>query len=76
MWQQTLNEARTLEELKKYYEAYQLYFDLSASFKGLRDVAEIETKVNQLDDSREVKAAIRKEQAQIRKQRELENRLN
>jgi predicted esterase len=76
MWQQLLSDSRTLEESKKYYEAYQLYLDLAQSFKGLRDVAEIETKVNQLADSREVKAAIREEQAQIRKQRELESRLN
>ena len=75
-WQQLLDEARTLEESKKYYEAYQLYFDMAQSFKGLRDVAEIETKVNQLAGSREVKAAIREEQAQIRKHRELESRLN
>jgi len=76
MWQQRVNEARTLEESKKYNEAYQLYVDLAESFKGLRDVAEIETKVNQLAESREVKAAIREEQGQIRKQRELESRLN
>jgi predicted esterase len=76
MWQQLLSDARTLEESKKYNEAYQLYLDLSESFKGLRDVAEIETKVNQLAGSREVKAAIREEQAQIKKQRELESRLN
>jgi len=75
-WQQILSNARTLEEAKKYNEAYQLYLDLAANFKGLRDVAEIETKVNQLGDSRELKAAIREEQAQIRKQRELESRLN
>jgi len=76
MWQQRVNEARTIEESKKYNEAYQLYVDLAESFKGLRDVAEIETKVNQLAESREVKAAIREEQGQIRKQRELESRLN
>ena len=76
MWQQLLSDARTLEEAKKYNEAYQLYLDLAQSFKGLRDVAEIETKVNQLGDSREMKAAIREEQAQLRKQRELESRLN
>jgi tetratricopeptide (TPR) repeat protein len=75
MWQQLLNDARTLEEAKKYNEAYQLYLDLAASFKGVRDVAEIETKVNQLGNSRELKAAIREEQAQIKKQRELESRL-
>jgi hypothetical protein len=75
MWQQLLNDARTLEESKKYADAYQLYIDLAQSFKGLRDVAEIETTVNQLGNSREVKAAIREEQSQIRKQRELESRL-
>jgi len=76
MWQQLVSDARTLEESKKYYEAYQLYLDLAETFKGLRDVAEMETKVNQLADSREVRAAIREEQGQIRKQRELESRLN
>jgi predicted esterase len=76
MWQQLRNEARALEESKKYNEAYQLYLDLATTFTGLRDVAEIETKVNQLADSREVKAAIREEQGQIRKQRELASRLN
>jgi poly(3-hydroxybutyrate) depolymerase len=75
MWQQRFSDAKALEESKKYYEAYQLYLDLAETFKGLRDVAQIETKVNQLGDSREVKAAIREEQAQIKKQRELENRL-
>src|SRR4030095_10518576 len=76
MWQRLLSDARTLEESKKYYEAYQLYLDLAESFKGLRDVAQIETRVNQLANSREVKAAIREEQAQIRKQGELQSRLN
>jgi len=76
MWQQRFNEATTLEESKKYYEAYQLYLDLAGSFNGLRDVAQIETKVNQLRDSRDLKAAIHEDQEQIKKQRELESRLN
>lgn len=75
-WQQLLSDAKALEESKQYNEAYQLYLDLAATFNGLRDVAQIETKVNELGKSREVKAAIREEQAQIRKQRELESRLN
>jgi tetratricopeptide (TPR) repeat protein len=76
MWQQLLSEANTHEASKKYYEAYQLYLELAQNFKGLRDVAQIETKVNLLGDSREVKATIREEQGQIRKQRELESRLS
>jgi len=75
VWQQRLNDAKTLEESKKYYEAYQLYLDLTENFKGLGDVAPIETKVKQLRDSSELKAAIREEQVQIKKQREMENRL-
>ena len=75
-WQHTLSDAKTLEEAKKYYEAYQLYLDLAQSLKGLRDVAEVETKVKQLGNSSEVKASIREDQAQIKKQRELESRLN
>lgn len=75
-WQQLISDAKAREEAKKYYEAYQLYLDLAQSFKGVRDVAEIETKVKQLVDSRELKAAIREEQAQTKKQRELESRLN
>jgi predicted esterase len=75
-WQQRVSDGRTLEESKKYYEAYQLYLDLAASFKGLRDVAEIEAKKSQLGDSREVKAALREEQVQIKNQRDLESRVN
>jgi predicted esterase len=76
MWQQHLSDAKTLEEAKKYYEAYQLYLDVAESFKGLHDIAQIQTKVTELRDSRELKAASREEQAQLKKQRELESRLN
>ncbi len=75
MWQQLTNEAKTLEESKKYNDAYQLYIDLAESFKGLREVAEIKTKLSQLGESGELKAAIREEQGQIRKQRELESQI-
>ncbi len=76
MWELILSDAKTHEESKRYFEAYQLYRNLTDSFKGLRDVAQIETKVKELGESREVKAAIREEQVQIRKQRELESRLS
>src|ERR1041384_3042491 len=75
-WELLLNQTRTLEQANQYVEAYELYLDLATSFKGLRDVADIETKVNQLRNSSELKAAIREEQAQIKKQRELEARIN
>src|SRR5947199_6138887 len=74
-WQQSVKQAGTLEESKKYYEAYQIYLDLSESFKDLRDVNEVQKKASQLSNSREVKDAMREEQQQIRKQREIEAQL-
>src|SRR2546425_2833349 len=74
-WQQSVKQAAMLEESKKYYEAYQIYLDLSESFKGLRDVAEVQKKTSQLSNSHEVKDAIREEQQQIRKQSEFESQL-
>jgi predicted esterase len=76
MWQQRLTDAKTLEEAKNSYDAYQLYLDIIETFKELREVAQVETRVNQLRDSNELKAAIREEQAQIKKQRELDGKLN
>ncbi len=73
IWESKLRQARELEASKKVYDAYQIYAGLSDSFKNLRDVAEIEKKLRELRDGREVRDAIRDEQQQIRKQRELEN---
>src|SRR5260370_2240006 len=73
IWESKLRQARELEASKKVYDAYQIYVGLSDSFKNLRDVAEIEKKLRELRDGREVRDAIRDEQQQIRKQRELEN---
>ena len=76
VWQARLQQARNQEESKKSYDAYQSYLVLDESFKGLRDVTAVEQKVNQLRDSPEVRTAIRNEQQQIRKQREIETRIN
>lgn len=75
VWEDRLNQAKAHEESKKYLEAHEMYLDLAQNFKGLRDVAQVETKVSQSRDSPELKAAIREEQKQIRKQRELESQL-
>lgn len=74
--QKTLEQARALEEAKKTYDAYQVYAGAADTFKGLLDVGDIEKKVSQLRDSREVKDAIRNEQRQIKKQREIEARMS
>jgi len=76
VWQTRLQQARDRENSKKTYDAYQIYVVLNESFRGLRDVAAVEQKVNQLRDSPEVRAAIRNEEQQIRKQREIETGIN
>ena len=76
IWQRKLKQARALEESKQTYDAYQIYGALSDSFKGLRDIAEVENKLNQLGDNAKVKTAIRDEQQQIRKQGEIGARIN
>jgi len=75
LWLQKLKQAQELEQGKKVFEAYQAYLNLSASFKGLRDVTETDSQVDALRTSREVRDGIRDEQQQIKKQRELENQL-
>jgi predicted esterase/TolA-binding protein len=74
--QKTLERARALEEAKKTYDAYRAYAGAADAVKGLLDVGDVEKKVNQLRDRPEVKDAIRNEQRQIKKQREIEARLN
>jgi predicted esterase len=75
LWIQNLKQVQDLEQAKKVFEAYQVYANLSYTFKGLHDVAEADNKVNALRTSREVRDGIRDEQQQIKKQRELETRL-
>jgi predicted esterase len=75
LWARKLSEAQQLEQARKLFEAYQAYANLSSSFKGLHDVAESESKLNELRNSREVRDGIRDEQQQIKKQRDLESQL-
>ena len=74
-WNSRLKQARELQEAKKVYDAYQVYAELSSGLKGLRNDVELENKVNELRNSREVRDALRDEQQQIRKQEELETRV-
>jgi predicted esterase len=75
LWIQKLKQAQELEQGQKVFEAYQAYVNLSATFKGLREVTESDSKVDALRTSRKVRDGIRDEQQQIKKQRELENQL-
>ena len=75
IWQRKLQQASALEDAKQIYNAYRIYLALADTCKGLRDVVPAEQKISQLRDSPNVKNAIRDEQQQIRKQRELENNI-
>ena len=75
IWQRKLQQASALEDAKQIYDAYRIYLALDDTCKGLRDVAPAEQKISQLRDSPNVRNAIRDEQQQIRKQREMENNI-
>jgi poly(3-hydroxybutyrate) depolymerase len=72
-WQRKLQQAGALEDAKQIYDAYRIYLTLVDTYTGLRDVGAAEKKISQLRDSANVRNAIRDEQQQIRKQREMEN---
>ena len=71
-WQNGLSKARSLETAKQPYEAFLAYQSLVDTFSGLHNVSDAEQKVNDYKNSREVKDAIRDEQQQITRQRDLE----
>ena len=75
LWNERLKRAQDAESAGQVFQAYQIYLEMSATFKTLRDVAEIEKKPEQLRNTREVRDALRDEQQQIKKQKELEGQI-
>lgn len=75
LWNERLKRAQDAENAGRVYEAYQIYLEMSATFQTLRDVAEIDRKPEQLRNTHEVRDALRDEQQQIKKQRELEGQI-
>jgi predicted esterase len=75
LWDARLRQARALDDSKKTYDAYRAYATLVETFKDLRDVKDAQLKLAQLRDNPTVKSAIRDEQRQITRQREMEQRL-
>ena len=74
-WNERLKQAHDLQNANKAYDAYQIYLELASSFKDLRDVAEADSRLSLLRNSREVRDAIRDEQQQIKRQKELEGQI-
>lgn len=71
-WENALLQARAFEAAKKTYEAFQTYRWMVETFSGLHSVNEAEQKLNEYKAAREIKDAIRDEQQQFSKQRDLE----
>jgi poly(3-hydroxybutyrate) depolymerase len=71
-WERGLGQARTFEAAKNSYEAFHTYRWLVETFSGLHKVDEVEQRLNEYRNAREVKDAIRDEQQQFNKQRDLE----
>ena len=71
-WENGLRQARAFETAKKSYEAFQTYRWMVETFSGLRGVNEAEQKLNEYKSAHEVKDAVRDEQQQFSKQRDLE----
>jgi len=75
LWQGRLEQARGFAASKKTYEAYQAYSAMVEEFRDLHDVVAAQNELGQLRTSTDVKNAIRDEQRQISRQREIEARL-
>jgi predicted esterase len=75
LWQNRLQQSRTLEESHHLYEAYQSYAGMVDTFDGLKDTTEVKQKVSQLNGSRGVKNAMVDEQTQIKRQERIQDQL-
>ncbi|HWW76121.1 MAG TPA: hypothetical protein VNZ44_12025 [Pyrinomonadaceae bacterium] len=74
VWERRLAEARRLEADAKPYAAFTAYENLAADFRGLRDapqLGEVEKRASALAASKEVKAALKDESEQARRQQRL-----
>lgn len=75
LWQREIVRAQSFEAVPKLYEAYKSYAALVADFKGLKDVAAYEKKLQALRETKEVKQAIKDERGQVQKQLETAARI-
>jgi predicted esterase len=78
VWERRLAEARRLEADSGPYAAFRAYESLAADFRGLRDssqMGEVEKRLTALAAEKEVKAALRDEAEQVRRQERLASEL-
>lgn len=74
-WQAKWARASSLVEAKTFYEAFQAYSAIVATFSALHNVVEAQSELAKLQTNSEVKNATRDVQRQITRQREFEARV-
>jgi hypothetical protein len=75
LFNEWLEEAIAIEQNGRPYEAYLRLKSLAADFNGLKDVSAVETMVANRKKSDEVSRAVKEEEDQARKQKELEDEI-
>lgn len=75
LWKEALRRAAEKEGAGRAYEAYRIYRALEIDYEGLRDVAAVREKVKQLAGGAEIKKALKEQEDEARRQRELMSEL-
>lgn len=75
LWKKRVEQTGAVVAAGNAYEAYVSYAALAADFKDLKDVGEFEKKATTLNETKEVKQGLRKEQEQLREQQDIADRL-
>lgn len=75
VWEKRMAQAEGLERGGQLYDAYQVYAATARSFKSLRELADAERQAALFAAKSEVKSALRNEEREIKKQRDLENQI-
>jgi predicted esterase len=75
LWKEGLRRAAEQESAGRAYEAYRIYRALEIDYDGIRDVSAAREKVRRLAGGREVKSALKEQEDEARRQRELMSEL-
>ncbi len=71
LWQKQLQKARDEEQAGRAYEAYRTYRALATDYEGLRDVSPAREKVKQLEGGKDIKRALKEQDDEVRRQKEI-----
>lgn len=74
-WKKRIELAHAQENEKKLFDAFETYRSMIADFKGLKEIAECESKMRALRETKEVKQALKDEQEQLTEQLDIAKRI-